>query len=314
MSLIKFNNVYKNYQKNKTVLDNISLEIKQGEFIVLIGASGCGKTTLLKLINGIISPTKGDMYYKNEPYKEIDPIKLKRNIGYVIQQIGLFPHMTIEENIGYVLNIMKKPIELQKSQAKELIHIVGLDETYLNKYPRELSGGQKQRVGVARALAADQDIILMDEPFGAVDDITRRVLQDEIIRLYKDLGKTIVFVTHDIEEALKLGTKIILLKDGKIEQSGTKEDMIFKPATAYVETFFGSKNFSAYLNITEIKEVMERRTYLEEVSESISQDETLTAGLKRLFNSGKNEIAVRNNRNEIVGCFSIGNACEGIHK
>lgn len=250
MELIRFENVDKSYENGMKIIDNLNFTINSGEFITLIGKSGSGKTTMLKLINGLIKPNSGKIFIKNKEINEWDIIELRRSIGYVIQQIGLFPHMTIQDNIEYVLNIKKESKEVRKSRAEELIELVGLTQDYLKKYPRELSGGQKQRIGVARALASNPDIILMDEPFGAVDEITRRTLQDEILKLQENLKKTIVFVTHDIEEAFKLGSSIVLFDNGKIVQAGTREEMLFNPKNQFVEDFFGTKSFIKYLKET----------------------------------------------------------------
>jgi osmoprotectant transport system ATP-binding protein len=247
MELIRFKNVEKSYENGKKIIDNLNFTINSGEFITLIGKSGSGKTTMLKLINGLINPNSGKIFIKDKEINEWNIIDLRRSIGYVIQQIGLFPHMTIEENIGYVLNIKKESKETISKRAKELIELVGLPQDYLKRYPRELSGGQKQRIGVARALASNPDIILMDEPFGAVDEITRRTLQEEILKLQENLKKTIVFVTHDIEEAFKLGSRIVLFDNGEIVQEGRKEDLLLNPKNQFVEDFLGSKNFIKYL-------------------------------------------------------------------
>lgn len=247
MELIKFDKVYKSYDSDKTVIKNLNLSIENGEFITLIGKSGSGKTTILKMINGLLPIDSGKIYIKNKEIKDWNIIELRRDIGYVIQQIGLFPHMSIEENIGYVLDIKNETKQKIRERAKYLINLVGMNTSYLEKYPRELSGGQRQRVGVARALAANPDIILMDEPFGAVDEITRRSLQDEIIKLHQTLNKTIVFVTHDIEEAFKLGTKIVLFEKGSIIQDGTKQEILMNPKNKFVEDFLGNKIFIKYL-------------------------------------------------------------------
>ena len=250
MEFIKFENVEKSYEDGKKVIDDLNLKINYGEFVTLIGKSGSGKTTMLKLINGLINPNSGQIFIKDREIKAWDIIDLRRNIGYVIQQIGLFPHMNIEDNIGYVLNIKKEPKETIRKRAEELINLVGITQDYLKKYPRELSGGQRQRIGVARALAADPDIILMDEPFGAVDEITRRTLQDEMIKLQGNLKKTIVFVTHDIEEAFKLGSRIVLFDNGKIVQEGTREELLLNPKNEFVESFLGTDSFKKYLKET----------------------------------------------------------------
>lgn len=250
MEFIRFENVEKSYEDGKKIIDNLNLKINYGEFVTLIGKSGSGKTTMLKLINGLINPNSGKIFIKNKEINEWDIIELRRSIGYVIQQIGLFPHMNIEDNIGYVLNIKKEPKENIRKKAEELIDLVGITQDYLKKHPRELSGGQKQRIGVARALAANPDIILMDEPFGAVDEITRRTLQDEIIKLQLKLRKTVVFVTHDIEEAFKLGSRIVLFDNGKIVQEGKREELLLNPKNEFVENFLGTKSFKKYLKET----------------------------------------------------------------
>lgn len=250
MEFIRFENVEKSYEDGKKIIDNLNLKINYGEFVTLIGKSGSGKTTMLKLINGLINPNSGKIFIKNKEINEWDIIQLRRSIGYVIQQIGLFPHMNIEDNIGYVLNIKKEPKENIRKKAEELIDLVGITQDYLKKYPRELSGGQKQRIGVARALAANPDIILMDEPFGAVDEITRRTLQDEIIKLQLKLRKTVVFVTHDIEEAFKLGSRIVLFDNGKIVQEGKREELLLNPKNEFVENFLGTDSFKKYLKET----------------------------------------------------------------
>ena len=304
MELIRFENVEKSYENGIKVIDNLNFTIHSEEFITLIGKSGCGKTTMLKLINGLIKPDSGKIFIKGKEIKQWDIIELRRSIGYVIQQIGLFPHMNIEDNIGYVLNIKKVSKQERNKKAKELIELVGLSSEYLKKYPRELSGGQNQRVGVARALASNPDIILMDEPFGAVDDITRRVLQEEILKLQGRLKKTIVFVTHDIDEAFKLGSRIVLFDSGKIVQQGSRKEMIFNPINKFVENFFGAKNFTAYLNITHVKEVM-IPSFEEKNIYRIGEEASLMEGIKMLFNNGLEDITVEDKAGEIVGMFSL---------
>ena len=256
MTMIRFSDISHWYEEGKPVLRHIDLSIGEGEFVVLIGPSGCGKTTLLKMANGLISPSEGSIHVKGRAISDWDPIFLKRNMGYVIQQIGLFPHMTIQKNIAYPLDIQKAGEEEKRKKAQELIELVGLDASYLSKLPKELSGGQKQRIGIARALAADPEIILMDEPLGAVDQINRRVLQDEILRIHKTLKKTVLFVTHDIEEAIKLGSRIVVLRDGEIMQAGTRDEIVFRPENSFVDDFLGNKGFLSYLSIAKIKNYM----------------------------------------------------------
>lgn len=253
--MITFMNVEKMYEQ-VTALRDVSFHVERGEFVVLIGPSGCGKTTTLKLINGLVLPTKGEIIIEGKPISEWDPIQLRRNIGYVIQQIGLFPYMSIAENISYVLKITGSSKAQQYKRAEELIQLVEMDTGYLNKYPQQLSGGQQQRIGVARALAADPDIILMDEPFGAIDQITRTILQDELIKLQKKLNKTIIFVTHDIQEAIKLGTKIALFKEGQLVQFDTPKNMIMNPSNAFVSEFFSSHDFMQLMEYLPVEDVL----------------------------------------------------------
>lgn len=218
------------------------MDIQDGEFISVIGGSGSGKTTVLKLINGLLIPDQGEIYVQDKDIRKVDQNELRRNIGYVIQSIGLFPHMTIEENIGYVLSLTKQDSALIQERVKEMMDIMKLEKQLLTRYPDELSGGQKQRVGIARALASHPKILLMDEPFGAVDEITRHSLQDEILRIYHELHITIFFITHDIREALRLGTRVMIMKDGNIEQFDTPDIVKKQPQTEFV------RQLLSYLN------------------------------------------------------------------
>lgn len=233
-NIIKFENVSKSY-KDKIVLENFNLNIKKGEFLTIIGSSGCGKTTVLKLINALIYAEKGKVIVNGNDILQTNQIQLRRNIGYVIQDIGLFPHMTVERNISYVLNLSKiKNKKLIKDKVDTIIKVVGMDYDILKRYPSELSGGQKQRVGIARALVSSPKILLMDEPFCSVDEITRRILQEAIIDIYKNLGVTIIFITHDIKEALKLGTKVAVMNEGKIIQYSSPCHIKEKPKNDFV--------------------------------------------------------------------------------
>ncbi|GAA0085822.1 ABC transporter ATP-binding protein [Clostridium sp. CTA-7] len=237
--MIEFKGVSKSYGEN-IILDNFNLQIQKGEFITIIGTSGCGKTTVLKLINGLIFPNKGEVYIDGKNISNLDQINLRRNIGYVIQGVGLFPHMNIAKNISYVLNLTKtNKIEIEE-RVKKLIKTVGMEDEVLKRYPGELSGGQRQRIGIARALAAYPDILLMDEPFGAVDEITRKSLQEEILKIHKEFNMTIVFVTHDIKEALKLGTEVIVMDNGEIIQMGTPDKIKNSPKTQFVRDLIGA--------------------------------------------------------------------------
>ena len=233
-AIIRFEHVDKAYNDN-TVLTDFNLDIMQGEFLTVIGSSGSGKTTMLKMINGLLLPDAGTVSVEGNDITKTDLIQLRRNIGYVIQSIGLFPNMNVWKNIAYVPNLLnKQDKERTKAAVKRLMEMMGLDDELAARYPSELSGGQQQRVGIARALAASPYILLMDEPFGAVDEITRHMLQQEIARIHKELSVTIVFITHDIHEALTLGTHVLVMHEGQIQQLGTPDEIKQNPATPYV--------------------------------------------------------------------------------
>lgn len=236
MSFIEYKQIAMSYGE-KSIIEDFNLAIEQGEFVTIIGSSGCGKTTILKMVNGLIQPTGGSIYIKNKDIRTQNLISLRRNIGYAVQGSVLFPHMNVEHNISYVLDLVKKK---DKDKNKEIINkwmkIVNLDESLKKRYPRELSGGQQQRVGIARAMAASPEILIMDEPFGAVDEITRSSLQDEIKSIHEKTKVTILFVTHDIREALKLGTKVLVMDQGKIIQFDTPERIKSNPNHEFVRT------------------------------------------------------------------------------
>lgn len=247
--IIDYRDVSKIYaQDEEPSVKNISLSIQQGESLILIGSSGSGKTTLLKMLNGLEKPTSGTIYIKEKNINDYNMKKLRRTFfSYVFQKIGLFPHMTIEKNIELVLRINRIPQETWTKKIEDLLKLMHLDPlTYLNRYPDQLSGGEQQRIGVARALATDSECMLMDEPFGALDAVTRCELQDEILNLKKELKKTIIFVTHDISEAFKLGDRIAVMQKGKLEQVGTKEDLIHSPKTPFVEQLVQAANIGQH--------------------------------------------------------------------
>lgn len=246
--MIRFENVTKSYDGETPVVDSLNLEISSGEFFVLIGPSGCGKTTTLKMINRLIPLSEGYIRINGKKISEYPIHELRWRIGYVLQQIALFPHMTIEENIAIVPELKQWKKARIRKRVTELMEMVGLDpDTYRRRKPSELSGGQQQRIGVIRALAADPDIILMDEPFSALDPISRSKLQEDLLHLHKTIKKTIVFVTHDIQEAMKLGERICILKDGKIVQIGTPEEIIAAPATPFVREFIDSAGTKPFI-------------------------------------------------------------------
>jgi len=240
MIAVEYKNVGMSYGE-KEIISNFSLKIEKGEFVTIIGSSGCGKTTILKMVNGLIMPTAGEVLVNGKKTSESNLTTLRRNIGYSIQGNVLFPHLTVEKNISYVLNLNK----IDKKQTTEAVlkwmQIVGLDESMLKRYPSELSGGQQQRVGIARAMAASPEILLMDEPFGAVDEITRVQLQTELQSIYNKSEITVMFVTHDISEALKLGTKVLVMDNGVIQQFAPPEEIKMNPATDFVKKLVGKE-------------------------------------------------------------------------
>ncbi len=240
--VIQFNQVSKSYEDGTKAVDSLHLEIKRGEFFVLIGPSGCGKTTTMKMINRLIETTEGSILIDGKNIQQYDINELRWDIGYVLQQIALFPHMTIAENIAVVPEMRKWSKEKIKARVDELLQMVGLDpDVYRDRMPDELSGGQKQRVGVVRALAANPKIVLMDEPFSALDPLSREQLQKDIVQLQKKIQKTIVFVTHDMQEALSLGDRICIMKEGKVVQLDTPEGIIHNPKNEFVEEFIGNR-------------------------------------------------------------------------
>lgn len=254
--MIQFENVSKRF-KNVTVLNNLSFEIEKGELVSIIGASGCGKTTLLKMINRLINPNSGKIYINGEDIHKKDVIKLRRTIGYVIQQTGLFPHMTVRENIEIIPKLQKRTSKEIAKNTLALMNMVGMDgEKFLDRYPTELSGGQQQRIGVARAFATEPQIILMDEPFSALDPITRTDLQDELVNLQANVKKTIVFVTHDMDEAIKISDKICIMDGGKIIQYDTPENILKNPANEFVSNFVGKNRIWTSPELIKVSDIM----------------------------------------------------------
>lgn len=260
--MIKLEHVKKEFitKKGKTMaVKDLSLTIEKGELCIFLGPSGCGKTTSLKMINRLIPITSGKIYIDNVDVMNLDQNELRRGIGYAIQNIGLFPHLTVEQNIATVPMLKKWTKQRQRTRAEELLNLVGMDPSiFLDRYPSELSGGQQQRVGVARALGADPPILLMDEPFGAIDPITRSKLQDEFLKIQDKLKKTIVFVTHDIDEAIKMGDKIALMRNGELIQYTDPATLLYTPKNEFVRNFVGSDHVLKGLRLHKVREIMQK--------------------------------------------------------
>lgn len=256
--MLEFKDVTKQFEGNDyPSVHKLNLKVERGEFVVFIGPSGCGKTTTMKMINRLIEPSSGEILVDGVNVLKQNAVQLRRSIGYVIQQIGLMPHMTVGENISLVGSLLKWNKEKQQERAKELISLVDLPEDYLTRYPHELSGGQQQRIGVLRALAVNPPLILMDEPFGALDPITRDSLQEEFKKLQREMDKTIVFVTHDMDEAIKLADKIVIMNKGEIVQAGTPDDILRHPANEFVEDFIGKDRLlESRPEVTRVEQIM----------------------------------------------------------
>lgn len=275
MDMIEFKDVSKTFGDDFEALKQISFKVNDGELLVLIGPSGCGKTTTMKMVNRLIEPTTGTITIEGKDIAEENPVALRRNIGYVIQQIGLLPHMTIRENVSLVPRLKKWEKRRYVDRVNELMDMVGLDpQTFGGRYPSELSGGQQQRIGVIRALAAEPKIILMDEPFSALDPISREQLQDELVRLQRGIKKTIVFVTHDMDEALKIADRICIMQKGEIVQLDRPENILRRPANAFVRNFIGEERLQENVVLPDLNKLMVTPVtahYARGLAESIKQ-------------------------------------------
>jgi osmoprotectant transport system ATP-binding protein len=313
---IELLNVTKKYpNQEQAAVENFSMKINPGELIMLVGPSGCGKTTTMKMINRIIEPTSGSITIDGEDVLSLDQNTLRRRIGYVIQQIGLFPHMTIAENVSVVPKLLGWTKEKTAARVEELLTVVELDpKTFLNRYPKQLSGGQQQRVGVARALAADPPVMLMDEPFGATDPITREKLQAEFLRLQESIGKTIVFVTHDFDEAIKLGDRIAVLgPKSKIEQFDTPAKILANPASAYVSSFIGEGAALKRLALLLVGNTkMGAASKAHAKAGTVKASDNLREALDRIVLAGGNTIGVQDATGATVGSLSIEQISEAL--
>ncbi|ARW00255.1 Choline transport ATP-binding protein OpuBA [Bacillus subtilis] len=299
--MLTLENVSKTYKGGKKAVNNVNLKIAKGEFICFIGPSGCGKTTTMKMINRLIEPSAGKIFIDGENIMDQDPVELRRKIGYVIQQIGLFPHMTIQQNISLVPKLLKWPEQQRKERARELLKLVDMGPEYVDRYPHELSGGQQQRIGVLRALAAEPPLILMDEPFGALDPITRDSLQEEFKKLQKTLHKTIVFVTHDMDEAIKLADRIVILKAGEIVQVGTPDDILRNPADEFVEEFIGKERLiqSSSPDVERVDQIMNTQPV------TITADKTLSEAIQLMRQERVDSLLVVDDERGLQGYVDV---------
>ncbi|PTE34908.1 betaine/proline/choline family ABC transporter ATP-binding protein [Staphylococcus equorum] len=304
--MLSIKNLSKVYGGGKKAVDNISLDVESGEFIAFIGTSGSGKTTALRMINRMIEATEGQITINGKDVRKMNPVELRRKIGYVIQQIGLMPHMTIRENIVLVPKLLKWSQEKKERKAKELIKLVDLPEEFLDRYPSQLSGGQQQRIGVVRALAAEQDVILMDEPFGALDPITRDTLQDLVKELQQKLGKTFVFVTHDMDEAIKLADKICIMSEGQVIQFDTPDNILRHPANDFVRDFIGQNRLiQDRPNMRTVKDAMIKPV-------TVHANRSLNEVVKVMRERRVDTIFVVGNNNRLLGYLDIEDINQGL--
>ena len=297
--MIEFENVVKQYPDGVRAVDGLSLHVPEGEICVLIGPSGCGKTTSMRMVNCLISITSGRIVVDGQDNREVAAEELRRKIGYAIQQIGLFPHMTVFDNIAVVPRLLEWEEPRIRKRVDELLELVGLDaDVNRSKYPRQLSGGQQQRVGVARALGADPPIMLMDEPFGAVDPITRETLQAEFLGIQRAIGKTIIFVTHDIDEAIKMGDRVAVMRAGKLVQYDAPDDLLAKPTDAFVRDFVGADRQLKRLGLVRVQEIMDPHPPV------VAEDGTREEALEVVSQPGLNSAFVVDRHGKLKGWVS----------
>lgn len=298
--LLSMEHLRKEYANGKVAVDDFNLNVDKGEFICFIGTSGSGKTTTMRMINRMLTQTSGTIKINDKDISQMDPVKLRRSIGYVIQNVGLMPHMTIQENIEIVPKLLGWDKEKRDKQAHKMIDLAQLPEEMLQRYPGELSGGQQQRIGVVRALAADQEIILMDEPFGALDPITRESLQDLVKHLQEDLGRTFIFVTHDMDEALRLATRVVIMSKGKQVQIDTPENILRHPANEFVTNLIGEERLiRAQPNIMNIKQIMRKNPV------AISPDKTLSDTIDLMHDKRVDTLLVTDDQDKLIGYIDL---------
>ena len=298
--MISFDAVTKRFDDGTIGVDALTLEVPEGEVVVLVGPSGCGKTTTMRMVNRMIEPTSGTLTVDGQDVMSVEPAQLRRRIGYVIQQIGLFPHRTIAQNIATVPSLLGWDDNRIRARTTELMATVGLDEAVADRYPHQLSGGQRQRVGVARALAVDPPIMLMDEPFGAVDPIVRGRLQDEFLRLQREVRKTIVFVTHDIDEAIRMGDRIAIMSEGgHVEQYDTPTAILAEPANDFVVNFLGAERGLKRLALIPVSEVKA------DPGPVVATDDTAAAARRAADGAGTDWVVVVNNDRRLLGWVAL---------
>jgi osmoprotectant transport system ATP-binding protein len=314
--MIRFNGVTKTYEGAPgPAVDDLTLEIPSGQVVVIIGPSGCGKSTTLRMINRLVEPDEGSVSQDGRDVAELPPEELRRSMGYAIQGVGLFPHWTVAENIRVVPSLLGWEAPRVESRVTELLELVGLDaESYADKYPDELSGGEAQRVGVARALAADPPVLLMDEPFGAVDPLTRDRLQTEFSAIQARLKKTVVFVTHDIDEAVKLGDRIAIMREGRLVQYDTPERVLAYPADEFVADFVGDERALKRLSLAPVSEALDPPDGPIDSAGTVAMSATLRAALARIIELGVPVVGVTDETGEVVGSVSVDSIVDRFRK
>jgi osmoprotectant transport system ATP-binding protein len=305
--VIRFDHVTKRYEgTTHPAVDDLSLMIPEGQTVVLIGPSGCGKSTTLRMVNRLIEPDSGTVSEDDRDVRDFRPEELRRHVGYAIQGVGLFPHFTVAENIGVVPRLLGWETARIAARVSELLDLVGLDGSdYSEKFPDELSGGEAQRVGVARALAADPPVLLMDEPFGAVDPLTRERLQAEFVAIQARLKKTVVFVTHDIDEAVKLGDRIAIMREGRLIQYDTPERVLAYPADEFVAGFVGAERALKRLSLAPVTEALDPAECVTVPGATVPSDASLRTALARVIEYGVSVVGVTDDSGALVGSVSI---------
>ncbi len=313
---IEFEGLTKQFAKEaRPAVDHVSFRVEAGSFVVLLGPSGCGKTTLLKMVNRLYEPTSGEIRIGGTEVHNLPVTQLRRQIGYVIQQVGLFPHMTIAENIAIVPHLLGWETKAIDQRISFLLDMVALPEAYRKRYPRQLSGGEQQRVGLARALAADPGIMLMDEPFAAIDAITRECLQEELLAIHQKVHKTVLFVTHDVEEAFRLADQIVVMRAGQMLQMGTPLEIVTRPQDEFVQELVGAGNLLRRLSLVPVQSVLDARASWssqqalgnlhQDQAPQVHPEDDLRSALSQLLNSGSESLVVVDQNGRQIGSVSF---------